>query len=168
MRCSLPLLAAVTGLVVSLSGCSGSSGSLKTVAVTGTVTLKGQPVEGAMVSFVPQSPDARAAFGSTNAAGRFSLTTLQPGDGALAGLYNVTIAKSSVPAPAAAAPKGDPTSFEAMNAARQEYEKSKTAGDKPKEPADLLPVKYKTASTSGLAADVKAGSTNDFTFALTE
>ncbi|MCY2995400.1 MAG: carboxypeptidase-like regulatory domain-containing protein [Planctomycetota bacterium] len=168
MRGCIALFAAVTGLVVSLSGCSGSGGSLKTVAVTGTVTLKGQPVEGATVSFSPQSPDARAAFGSTNAAGRFSLTTLQPGDGALVGLYNVTIVKSSVPAPVAAAPKSDPSSFEAMNASKQDHEKSKTAGGKPKEPADLLPVKYKTASTSGLTADVKAGSPNDFPFALTE
>ena len=78
-----------------LAGCSGSSGSVGCVAVSGTVTFKGAPVDGANVTFTPQGTGLRAAFGTTDSSGRFSLTTLKPGDGAMAGLYSVTIAKSS-------------------------------------------------------------------------
>jgi len=55
------------------------------------VTLNGQPVEGAMVQFVPVKDDGRPATGITNAGGGFSLTTVENHDGALPGQYKVVI-----------------------------------------------------------------------------
>jgi len=168
MRSSIVRLVAAAYLLVGLVGCSGSS-SVDSVAVTGTVTFKGAPIEGATVSFTPQGPGLRAAFGTTDSSGRFSLTTLKPGDGAMAGLYNVTIEKASGAAAASGPPAGvDPASPEGMAAARAAYEENKAKGLKEPEPANLLPAKYKSAETSGLKADVQASGGNDFTFALTE
>lgn len=167
MGSSIARFVAAACVLGGLAGCSGSGGSANCVAVTGTVTYKGVPVEGATVSFTPQAQGVRAAFGTTDSSGRFSLTTLKPGDGAMAGLYSVTIEKPSGAAPVAAPPAGlDPASPEGMAAARTAYEQTKAKGEP--EPADLLPAKYKTAATSGLKADVQASGGNDFTFALTE
>jgi hypothetical protein len=167
MRTSIVRLVAAACLLVGLVGCSGAGGSLNSVAVTGTVTRGGKPVEGANVTFVPQGQGARAAFGTTDASGRFSLTTLKPGDGAIAGLYGVTVEKASATAPASAPPAGlDPASPEGMAAARAAYEASKAKGESSPKPEDLLPEKYKTVATSGLKADVQAAGGNDFTFDL--
>ena len=54
MRNSIVRLVAAACLLVGLVGCPGGGGSVNTVAVTGTVTRGGKPVEGANVSFVPQ------------------------------------------------------------------------------------------------------------------
>jgi hypothetical protein len=43
----------------------------KPVPVSGTVTLNGQPIEGAEVSFFPADAKGRAATGMTDMAGRF-------------------------------------------------------------------------------------------------
>lgn len=64
---------ACAGLIgfVCLAGC-GKSGT-KTVPVSGTLKIKGQPVEGVEVQFVSEK---FAAVGTTNAEGKFKL---QPG-----------------------------------------------------------------------------------------
>jgi hypothetical protein len=69
-----------------LSGCGA-----KPVKVTGTVTLNGQPVEGATVQFVPVNDGGRPAVGTTGADGGFSLTTIENHDGAMPGEYKVVI-----------------------------------------------------------------------------
>jgi hypothetical protein len=71
-----------------LAGCGGGP---RPVKVSGTVTLNGQPVEGAMVQFVPVKDDGRPATGITNADGGFSLTTVENLDGAMPGTYKVVI-----------------------------------------------------------------------------
>jgi hypothetical protein len=70
-----------------LVGCGGS----RPVKVSGTVTLRGQPVEGAMVQFVPVKEGGRPATGTTRADGGFNLTTIENQDGALPGEYKVVI-----------------------------------------------------------------------------
>lgn len=64
----------------------------KTHPVTGTVTLDGQPVEGATVSF--QMDGKSKAVGVTNDRGEYALSTSEPNDGVPAGQYMVTIAKN--------------------------------------------------------------------------
>lgn len=89
-----PALAAqVLGLVslVVLAGC-GKSGP-RTYPVTGTVTYQNTPVEGAMVSFSPVDPEGNAAFGTTDAQGRYTLTSFEQNDGAVAGDYTVRVVK---------------------------------------------------------------------------
>ena len=59
------------------------------VPVTGTVLLDDKPVEGAAVMFSPA--EGRPAEGVTDAQGKFTLTTVEPGDGALVGMHQVTV-----------------------------------------------------------------------------
>ena len=84
-----------------LAGCGESAGPVdreRTVPVTGTVTYNGTPVADASVSLVPETPVGEAAskkgaFGKTDASGKFTLTTFEPGDGAVPGNYKVTVRK---------------------------------------------------------------------------
>ena len=75
-------------LAAFLVGCGGGP---RPVKVTGTVTLNGEPVEGATVQFVPVKEGGRPATGLTKADGGFSLTTVENYDGALPGDYKVVI-----------------------------------------------------------------------------
>jgi hypothetical protein len=68
-----------------LAGCGG--GLIRT---TGVVELDGAPIPNAAVMFLPVK-GGRPATGRTDAAGHFVLTTFEPGDGAAAGTYKVTI-----------------------------------------------------------------------------
>ena len=141
---------------------------MPTEPVSGTVTLNGAPVEGAVVAFSPQSADGHAAFGKTDAAGNYTLTTQQADDGAMVGSYAVTVTKSTQPAAAGGAPADfDPDSEADVDAAYQSYEDSKKSGGESEEPKDLLPAKYKDAATSELTAEVTAGG-GTFTFDLKE
>jgi hypothetical protein len=77
-------------------GCGGS-GRPKLVSVTGTVTLDGKPLEGAIVAFLPDV-DAKAKYkrpssGITDASGKFTLGTYDKTDGAPVGKYKVGIQK---------------------------------------------------------------------------
>jgi hypothetical protein len=71
-----------------LSGCGENSG---TVRVMGTVKLDGQPVEGALVTFVPVQGAGRSASGRTDETGQFRLTTLREEDGAMPGEYKAIV-----------------------------------------------------------------------------
>lgn len=152
----------VAVVVGSLLGCQRAGGPA-TQKVSGKVTFNGQPVEGAIVTFAPKSPGAKAAAGTTDASGRFQLTTLAPGDGAVAGSYGVTVIKpvrpTGPPADSGAVPP------EAEEAVKKAKEEAKKGGGEEKE---LLPEKYKSPEKSGLTAEVKAGQKNDFTFDLKE
>lgn len=140
----------VTFLVAS-SGC-GDAGLSGTNVVTGVVTYKGTPVDGASVTFSPTG-EGRAASGFTGTDGTFTLTSLNPGDGALAGTYDVIIAKIET---------SGGMSVEEAEAYLQQHNQPPPA---PKS-KDLLPTKYKNPAQSGLTATVSDGGENHFTFAL--
>ena len=143
-------------LVALLVGCgeTGDTNRPKTVPVTGSVTYNGQPVEGATVTFVTGGSGGRGALGTTDASGKFQLTTFEAGDGAIPGSYKVTIAKT--------------TGETAPMTQEDGVVVPPTGGPPTTEVKDELPLKYKDASTSGLTADVKEGGDNQFTFDLTD
>jgi hypothetical protein len=88
MRLRFMLLGCVLLFAVLVAGC----GKGKTLKTSGRVTLDGQPVEGALVRFVPVDPaKGSLASGVTGSDGRFRLTTHNPNDGALPGDYIVLI-----------------------------------------------------------------------------
>lgn len=84
----------VFALALTLAGCGGSDRP-PMEKVSGTVTLDDQPIEGASVMFMPVD-GGKPAYGVTDAAGRFRLTTYDDGDGALVGDHRVTITKKEV------------------------------------------------------------------------
>lgn len=150
-------------LLAAFAGCPGGGTGVDTVAVTGTVTLDGQPVQGANVAFAPKSADGKAAAGLTDASGRFELTTIEASDGALPGSYAVTITKVSGTLADQAGDKrarGETLSPEEMEAMMKVAEGGA-------EQKSAIPEKYAAADTSGFTAEVKPGGTNDFPFDMT-
>jgi hypothetical protein len=72
-------------------GCGGGSGSMAPlVSVKGKVTYKGQPLTKGIVHFEPDGY-GRPASGELQADGTFVLTTLQKGDGVVAGEHKVSV-----------------------------------------------------------------------------
>ena len=149
-------------------GCNKSE-NIGTIPVTGLVTLDGQPVAGAAVSFSPSSKTGLAAVGTTDASGRFKLTTKNPDDGAVPGAYAVIVTKSAAAGSAGA--WTDPRSSGGKMTPDQEKNvkdmMSKT-GAKEGATQSELPKKYASADTSGFTANVTEGQPNDFTFAMTK
>ncbi len=146
----------LAGLVVA-AGCTGpATDRPPTEKVGGTVTLGGNPVEGAIVTFVFATADGASAVGTTDANGKYTLTTWEAGDGALAGDYTVKIVK-----------------FESAAADESGVVGDEEPPDLPTNPYDtgeqtnLLPQKYSNPGTSGLTAKVVAGS-NTIDFHLEE
>src|SRR5262249_28892104 len=85
-RCSLVGL--VVAAMVPVVGCGGAT--VKPIKVEGVVTLDGQPLPGATVSFLPNE-GGRTASGRSDADGSFRLTTFNTDDGALPGEYKVIV-----------------------------------------------------------------------------
>ena len=117
--------------------------------VTGRVIYQDKPVTDASVVFLPKTPGTRAAAAVTDADGNYSLSTFGVDDGAIVGAYQVSIALS--------APYRGPVP-EGMSPAY-----AKELFQNQGEP--LIPKKYFSPATSGLAADVKPGH-NSFDFTL--
>lgn len=115
------------------------------VAVSGTVTLDGDPVEGAVVSFVAQDGPSRLSAATTNAEGKFSMETTQAGDGVLPGDYAIVISKLTMADGSAVPPDVAP-----MDVGAEEQ----------------LPEKYSSFAVPTLSAKVTA-SGGEFPFELT-
>jgi hypothetical protein len=120
-------------------GCDG--GRPARVVVSGVVTYRGQPVDGASVTFIPTG--ARPAAGATDPQGRFTLQTFDPSDGAIVGQHVVCVAKA-IP---------DPTDQRDSLVRRH---------------ISVLPARYASPVSSPLKADVTAGGPNDFRFDLVD
>ena len=88
---------------VSLVGCGGVDDRPRVYPVSGTIMYKGDPVEGANVSFFTDAAP-RAATGVTKADGTFQLSMFGANDGAMAGAHTVTVTKMEPGAPAASGP----------------------------------------------------------------
>lgn len=158
--CAKTVIALALGVsvLVMLTGCQRGTGRPKTYSVTGTVTLNGQPVEGATVMFVPKNPGegAQPATAETDAQGRYQLGTFAKGDGALPGEYLVRVVKF----PKAQTSTGGATS-------EDEYRPpEETAAPPPPAPKNELPAKYADEKTSGLSFKVEPKS-NTFNIELT-
>jgi len=135
----------MAGLMMGLiTGCGGGGSAPETVPVTGIVTYQGQPVPKLSVAFIPDK--GMLATGTTDAEGRFRLTTSNSGDGAMVGSYRVAI--NFVPEEIPEMP-GFP-------------------GSDKQPPVSPIPAKYGDPATSDLITKVEKGQKNDFTFDLTD
>ena len=146
-----------------LVGCGGgASGRPDLHKVTGTVTFKGSPVEGANVTF-SSATSPRSATGATDASGKFSLTTFDTNDGAVVGEHAVTITKVASGNESGAMSEANAKEMMAKNMGTMGAGKSAETM-----PEMELPAKYADAKTSGEKRTVSASETNDFKFDLTE
>jgi hypothetical protein len=134
-----------------MAGCGQSSG-IGTAPVSGKVTYKGQPVEGATISFIPDA-SARPATAISASGGSYRLTTLDS-PGAMPGQYTVVVRKTEI--------AGDPAKAVTME------EALKLNNRPPPQPKELLPAKYGDAAKSPLKVEVKAGARNVFDLQLVD
>lgn len=82
-------VAAWAALLATVSlGCTDDG--KKCVPVAGTVTIDGQPVANAVVTFYPNE-GGRPSLADTDAEGKFRLTCFTENDGALLGIHRVAI-----------------------------------------------------------------------------
>ena len=84
-------------LTFSLVTFLGCGGKYKMAPVTGTITVDGNPLADATVSFTPQAvgTESPASTGKTDQAGKYSLSLVIDGtNGAVVGKHQVVIAKS--------------------------------------------------------------------------
>ena len=95
---------------------------------------------------------ARAASATTDKDGRFQLTTLKGGDGAMPGDFLVTVTKTETVGKAYT-----------QEEANEYYNKFQKQPPSP-EIKSVVDQKYSKGETSGLKATVKKGEKNDFTF----
>ena len=153
----LGVAACATGLsVMGAVGCGGREWP-PTYKTTGMVTLDGSPVERASITFYPKEGQ-QPANATTDASGRYQMTSFNAGDGATAGSFDVAILKF----PAIeidAVPGGVP--FDESN--------NTNAGPSPEsleDPENELPEKYSNSEKSGLSATVTADGENVFNFEL--
>jgi hypothetical protein len=135
-----------------LAGCSYKPKRPPTHPVTGTVTLKGEPVDGATVVFVPVTKGVASAAGVTDEEGAYELTTFTAGDGAQAGEYRVKVTKYNVK---------KPTEVDRQRYLSHEQEQAiYVENTDPTPPAkNLLPAKYESDTTSGIVHTVEDGPT---------
>lgn len=153
----------LTAGAVWTSGCSGGARHAPTYPATGVVTYRGQPVDGAVVTFI--SPGApRYAMGKTDAQGKFSLTTYEPDDGAFAGTHTVLVVKKPTRAPAAEAAAAPEAPVKPADIDRAMMQQAREA-QKAKNARSLLPEKYANEATSDLKFQVVEGE-NTFEIAL--
>ena len=102
MRSILGLLL-VSTLVI--AGCGPKGSGLRVEYVEGIVTLDGQPLEGASVTFIPKTEGGtiEAASGYSNEKGVYKLSSMNgdPEKGAVAGEYIVNVSKVEIDDPTA-------------------------------------------------------------------
>jgi hypothetical protein len=133
-------------LLATASGCGGS----KPVPVNGVVKLDGRPVEGAAVTFIPESGKTANASGMTEKEGAFRLTTLKPNDGAYPGNYKVIVIYQE--------PYETDTPASGMQSAFTGFEKAQKTGAK-KPPKYVIPAKYGDPAKTDLKYTVPAEGT---------
>lgn len=81
------------GLLMSIVGCGGG---LPLAPVTGVVTLDGQPLENATVTFLPIAGEGSTSIGETGPDGKFVLSYTREKHGALIGKHRVRINTSKI------------------------------------------------------------------------
>lgn len=146
--CSLLVVVVTFG---TLAGCGDGRPSL--VPVSGSVTLNGTPLEGALIGFEPDGIDgySRPSSATTDSSGKFVVGTYDKADGMPKGKYKVTVLKKEVVGKL-------PENFNSEDTA---------ANVQPVKYQWTVPQKYATAANSGLTVDVTSSGMTPAEIALT-
>lgn len=144
-------------LLFACSGCENSNGNPNrppVVKASGIVTYQQKPIEGATILFTSVN-SGPAATGFTDENGAFQLRTYEPGDGAAAGQYKVSISKFDMST-------SNPDLEDDLQNELNESDKE------PIGPDSVLPVRYGAAETSMLTEEVSSTGPNEFKFDLVD
>ena len=150
--CMLRRVAVMAAIpVLLIAGCSRhpASNRPQTVPVKGRLTLGGQPLARATISFQPDGK-GNGASGITDDSGAYALSTFAARDGAVPGKYKVAVTKMD-----------DAPSGKDMN--ESGYAPPTESSPPPK---SVVPEQYADPGKSGLTAEVAAGAANSFDFDL--
>jgi hypothetical protein len=132
-------------------GCGRSGPPM--AAATGTVTMAGRPVEGAIVMFVPAS--GQPGDGFTDASGHYTISS-RGRPGVAIGTCKVTIVK----------PAADPAST-SQGSSPEDLQRISETPARPKAPKPEIPEAYARAETTPLSVEITAdAAANVFDFAL--
>ena len=115
--------------------------------VKGTVTYRGKPVSGAIVSLTMEGA-ARGATGTTDGNGNYKLTTFDTNDGAIVGTHKVTVVKP-IAAPLGKAP-AELTADDLLKITKEGKLQEMTKSDE-------LPARYADLKTSKLQLTIEPG-----------
>lgn len=148
-------VSATLGLLVMI-GCGGSSDGTPRYPASGTVTLEGAPIEGAVVAFTRDDGQA-TAVAMTDEMGHFQLNVPPGRKGVPVGKYKVTIRKSTV-----AVDLKEPTTFEEME---RDHKAGKTS-EPPPAPKLGVPARYGDPATSQISEEIKPTGKNEFVIEL--
>lgn len=140
-------------LALTLVGCGKG---VEMAPVRGVVNVDGQPVVGAGVTFIPVD-GGRPAWATTDEAGRFELSSKDPGDGARVGEYVVTVAEA--PFPVSSEPELEDPGLASVFGGRQQNRKNTKK--------TMIDLKYASRSTSDLRFTVQADEENVAELSLT-
>ena len=151
------LLLGLAACAVAMTGCPGGGEVLDTDYVEGLVTLDGEPVPGATVTFRPVvEGQGVSATGITDASGVYKLTavgtgeaTAEAGAGTLAGEYYVGVLKATIE-----------TALSAEEAEQRGEEYVPTQPGQGEGITHVVPEKYNNPRESGLKVTVQAGKNN--------
>lgn len=154
------LRVALVGLMVFTAGCSRGEklNRLPVFKVRGVVTLKGNPVANADITFLNAEAN-RGAFAKTNEKGEYELTTYTSFDGAVAGKHSVSIVHTPPPANMPVLPSTEDAGYQPPKVGESTL---------PPVPKSNVPAEYADPATSGLIAVVNEDNENVIDFALTE
>jgi len=148
--------------IVLFPGCNKSRIS-GLVNCEGTVTWKGDPVEGARVAFLPKSdPNGRGAFGVTDTKGKFKATTLDTDDGIMPGEYFVTVTKRTSSRDGAPPPPAESDNPDAPREGRN----VPTLVPEQISVTYHIPEVYANSNTSGLTAVISSKGEKNLEFEL--
>lgn len=172
-RSLAPLTPLAMALLLLAAGCGAPDPSSNCVAVSLTVTYKGQPVEGAQVTFAASGEGARTCQGVTDQSGRAVMGTFGTDDGAQPGPYKVSVSKSteaaggmSDPALAGIDTAGANSGGGQIQDPTQGYRDQMNTDGSIKEAKSQLPAKYASIEDSGITFTVEGSGSNDFTVDL--
>jgi len=148
----------VLALLLAASGCGG-----KLVKLEGTVTLDGQPLEGATVTFNPEGGGGNSASGLTGSDGVFFLTTRTSGDGVAPGAYKVTVTKANS-SDIAGVGQPTPSDPQSMLKSMKDFgEKQKPNKERTPKKQDLaIPAQYTNAEKTPLRCQVPPDGSVEF------
>lgn len=164
---TLSAVVAVGILSVTLVGCGGGGADLPDLgAVSGKVTMDGQPLAGATVIFTPSSGPG-SSTGVTNEAGEYTLVFRQA-VGAVIGNHKVSISKLNSGDPSLhdqqAGTGPDAPAAPAAGGGSGGHGQSSGDAGVTRDPAETIAAKYNDSTE--LTAEVKSGE-NKFDFPLT-